>query len=150
MMDSSPNQPRIEAGARVRSDGESGYKSYGGVQRLFHALRYSFDGLREAVRVEAAFRQELLLAAILTPLAWWLPVTTMERVMLIGVLFIVLIVELLNSGLEAVVDRISLANHDLSRRAKDFGSAAVFVALALTALVWLAIGLPAALRAFHC
>lgn len=146
-MDSSPNQTRLEGSPHVRSDGESGYKSLGGLQRLVNALRYSFNGLREAVRVEAAFRQELLLAAVLTPLAFWLPVTMVERVMLIGVLFIVLIVELLNSGLEAVVDRISLANHDLSRRAKDFGSAAVFVALALTGLVWLAIGLPAAWHA---
>lgn len=131
----------------VRSDGESGYKSLGGPRRLFNALRYSFAGIAEALRVEAAFRQELMLMAVLVPLALWLPVSAIEHVMLIGVLLVVLVVELLNSALEAVVDRISLANHDLSRRAKDFGSAAVFVALMLVALVWGVIGLPAVVRA---
>ena len=111
-------------------------------------MRYSYNGLREAIRVEAAFRQELLLLVVLLPIALWLPVTLTERALLIGVLFIVLIVEILNSALEAVVDRISLARHDLSRRAKDFGSAAVFLALTLTAIVWGLIAVPAAMRAF--
>ena len=141
-----PSQP-VAAPAHVRADGESGYKSHGGVHRLVNALKYSFSGLREAIRVEAAFRQELALVVMLTPLAIWLPVSAVERVLLIGVLLFVLAVELLNSALEAVVDRISLANHDLSRRAKDFGSAAVFVALVLVAVVWGMIGVPALGRA---
>lgn len=131
----------------VRDDGESGFKSRGGVSRLVNALRYSLRGLAEAIRVESAFRQELMLVAVLVPLALWLPVGAVERVLLIGVLLLLLVVELLNSALEAVVDRISLAIHDMSRRAKDFGSAAVFVTLALVAVVWGTIGVPALLRA---
>lgn len=140
-------QPTSPPNTDARSDGESAHKSLGGPRRLINALRYSYNGLREAVRVEAAFRQELLLLAVLLPIALWLPVSLTERALLIGVLFIVLIVEILNSALEAVVDRISLARHDLSRRAKDFGSAAVFLALTLTAIVWGLIAVPAAMRA---
>jgi diacylglycerol kinase (ATP) len=141
-------QPTLPPNADARADGESAHKSLGGPRRLIHALRYSYNGLREAIRVEAAFRQELMLLAVLLPTALWLPVTLTERALLIGVLFIVLIVEILNSALEAVVDRISLAQHDLSRRAKDFGSAAVFLALTLTAIVWGLIAVPAAMRVF--
>jgi diacylglycerol kinase (ATP) len=103
--------------------------------------------VREAVRVESAFRQELMLIAVLAPLAFWLPLTMIERVILIVVLVQVLVVELLNSGLEAVVDRVSFERHELSRRAKDFGSAAVFLTLTLAIAVWLLIGVPALWRA---
>lgn len=133
----------------IRDDGESVFKSRGGLSRLVNALRYSLAGLSEAVRVESAFRQELILAVVLLPLAAWLPVTAVERVLLIGVVLLLLVVELLNSALEAVVDRISLAIHDMSRRAKDFGSAAVFVTLALVAIVWGMIGVPALLRVLN-
>ena len=133
---------------RTRADGESIHKSLGGPQRLINALRYSFHGLSEAIRVEAAFRQELILVVVLTPVSIWFDFSAVERVLLIGVLLLLLAVELLNSALEAVVDRISLDNHDLSRRAKDFGSAAVFVMLALVALTWTSIALPVLWRAW--
>jgi diacylglycerol kinase (ATP) len=133
-------------GEFVRADGESGFKSLGGPARLFNALKYSWNGLCEAIRVEAAVRQELLLCALLIPLACWLPVTPVERVLLIASLLLVLIVELLNSALEAVVDRISFEVHDMSRRAKDFGSAAVFLCLVLVAVVWVSLGVPAMIQ----
>ncbi len=100
------------------------------------ATGYSFQGLKAAWINEAAFRQELLLTAILTISAFFLPVTTLERVLMISSLFLVLIVELINSALEAVVDRVSDDWHELSGRAKDIGSAAVFVALLLALFVW--------------
>ena len=127
---------------------ESEFKSVGGLARVWRAWCYSWQGLQEAWRVEAAFRQELLLCAVLVPLAIWLPVNALERAALLGVLVLLLIVELLNSALEAVVDRISLERHDLSRRAKDFGSAAVLLSLLLVALVWVTIALPLLLSRF--
>jgi diacylglycerol kinase (ATP) len=131
----------------LRDDGESGYKSHGGPARLFNALKYSWQGVSEAFRVESAFRQELLLVAVLVPNLFWLPLTTLERVLLVFVLVQVLVVELLNSSLEAAIDRISLERHKLSGRAKDFGSAAVFLTLALAIGVWAAIGVPALMKA---
>lgn len=130
----------------LRDDGESGYKSHGGPARLFNALRYSWQGVSEAFRVESAFRQELVLIAVLLPLAFWLPLTTIERVLLVMVLVQILVVELLNSSLEAAIDRISLERHKLSGRAKDFGSAAVFLTLALAIGVWAVIAVPALLK----
>lgn len=100
------------------------------------ATGYSLQGLKAAWINEAAFRQELLLSVILSISAFFLPVTTLERVLMIGSLFLVLIVELINSALEAVVDRVSDEWHVLSGRAKDIGSAAVFVALLLVLFVW--------------
>lgn len=91
---------------------------------------------------ESAFRQELTLVAILTPCALLLPVGIVERILLLGTLLLVLIVELLNSSVEAAVDRISLERHGLSKRAKDFGSAAVMLALVLCGGTWLAIAGP--------
>ncbi|WP_417877900.1 diacylglycerol kinase [Vibrio sp.] len=107
-----------------------------GIRRVMDATGYSFQGLKAAWINEAAFRQELLLTAILTISAFFLPVTTLERVLMISSLFLVLIVELINSALEAVVDRVSDDWHELSGRAKDIGSAAVFVALLLALFVW--------------
>ncbi len=104
--------------------------------RLVRAARYSLAGLRDVVRGEAAFRLELLLAAALTPLAIWLGKTGVERAMLVSALLVVLIVELLNSAIEAIVDRVSSEYHDLSRRAKDIGSAAVFTSLVAVPVVW--------------
>ncbi|PLY01569.1 MAG: diacylglycerol kinase [Desulfuromonas sp.] len=107
-----------------------------GLKRILCAAGYSLKGLRAAWTYEAAFRQELLLALVLIPLACLLEVSPCERLLLIGVVLLVLIVELLNSAIEAVVDRVGAEFHELSGRAKDLGSAAVLLALLLTALVW--------------
>ncbi|WP_440130250.1 diacylglycerol kinase [Trinickia symbiotica] len=104
--------------------------------RALFALKHSFDGLRTTFCEESAFRQETVLAALLIPCALLLPVPPIERVMLIGSVLLVLLVELLNSAIEAVVDRISLDRHELSRRAKDCGSAAVLTALVISASAW--------------
>ena len=104
--------------------------------RIVRAAKYSFAGLRSAVTSEAAFRQELILGVLLTPAAIWLGENGVERALMIGVLLIVLIVELLNSAIEAAVDRVGEEPHDLSRRAKDLGSAAVFVSLIAVPVVW--------------
>ena len=105
-------------------------------RRLFRAIRYSYNGLRDAFIDEPAFRQEAVLALILIPVAVWLGEDNVERALMIGVLFVVLIVELLNSAVEAAIDRIGPEFSDLSRKAKDIGSAAVFVSLALAVVVW--------------
>lgn len=110
-----------------------------GPSRLLRAGRHSAAGFADAWRGEAAFRQEAVLAALLVPLALWLPVSTVERALLLGSVLLVLVVELLNSAVEAVVDRIGPERHDLSRRAKDLGSAAVLMALVLVVTVWAAV-----------
>lgn len=107
-----------------------------GITRLFKAIGHSRAGLASAYRSEAAFRQEVWLAAILIPAALLVDVGLLERTLLIGSLLLVMIVELLNSGIEAVVDRISLERHELSKHAKDVGSAAVLLALINLAGVW--------------
>jgi len=104
-----------------------------------NATHYSLAGLAAAVRHEDAFRQELILVVLLTPLALWLGDTGVERALLIGSLILVLIVELLNSAVEATVDRISFENHRLAKRAKDIGSAAVMLSLVNAGAVWLLI-----------
>lgn len=114
----------------------SSYKSKGGPARLFNAMRYSMQGLAAAFRHEAAFRQELLLAIILLPVAAWVSRSLLEFVMLAGVLMFVLVVELLNSALEALADTITTEHHPMIGRAKDLGSAAVLLSLGLVALVW--------------
>ncbi|MGY0799976.1 diacylglycerol kinase [Lysobacter sp. A286] len=124
---------------------ESPYKSLGGPGRIWNALRYSMRGLVHAVRVESAFRQELIGAAILVPLALALALPALETVALIGSVMLVLIVELVNSSIEAAIDRISLDHHRLSGRAKDLGSAAVFLALLWCALTWLLVAGPSLL-----
>lgn len=108
-----------------------------GFKRVVKASVYSFNGLKAAVKNEAAFRQELLLAVIFIPLAIFLDVSALERVALIGATVLVLIVELLNSAVEAVVDRIGSEYHELAGRAKDLGSAAVLITLLLWAYVWI-------------
>ena len=107
-----------------------------GIARVIDAAGYSWQGLQAAYRHESAFRQELLLVLIMTPLALWLGDGGIEYALLIGALLLVLVVELINSAIEAVVDRISDEHHELAGRAKDIGSAAVFVALLNAALVW--------------
>ena len=127
---------------------ESSHKSKSGLQRIWRATFYSLDGFRAAIKNEHAFRQEICLCVVLLPLAIWLPLTPMERAFLIVSLLIVLIVELLNSAIEAVVDRVSLDNHELSKRAKDFGSAAVFLSLTIVAVAWILIAGPVIVKLF--
>jgi diacylglycerol kinase (ATP) len=115
---------------------ESPFKGKTGLQRVWNALHYSLAGLRAAFTCEDAFRQEALLAALLIPLAFWLPVGGVGRALMIGSVLLVLIVELLNSAIEATVDRVSLDRHHLSKRAKDIGSAAVLLALINVMVVW--------------
>ena len=111
-----------------------------GLNRIFHAALFSMAGLNAAWRHEAAFRQEVLLCVVLIPAAFWVGETAVERCLLIGACLLVLIVELINSAVEAVVDRVSSERHELSGRAKDLGSAAVLVTLLLAAIVWGLIG----------
>jgi len=115
---------------------ESPYKGKTGLRRLFNAFGYSLAGFRAAYKHEDAFRQEALLAVILIPLAIWLPVDLTGKALMIGSVLLVIIVELLNSAIEATVDRISLDSHDLAKRAKDIGSAAVLVSLINTMVIW--------------
>ena len=105
-------------------------------RRLLKALVYSYNGLRDAFVDEAAFRQEAVLALVLIPVAVWLGEDNVERALMIGVLFVVLIVELLNTAVETAIDRIGSEFSDLSRKAKDLGSAAVFLSLSLAVVVW--------------
>ena len=107
-----------------------------GFARLINAFGNTWKGYVGAFREEAAFRQELAVAALLFPLGLWLGDDGVERALLVGPIFIVLIVELLNSGIEAAVDRIGLERHRLSGLAKDLGSAAVFTSFALLVVVW--------------
>jgi diacylglycerol kinase (ATP) len=115
---------------------ENPLKGKTGLKRLWNALHYSFAGLSAALACEAAFRQEMLLAAILIPLSFFLPVTWTGRALMITSVLLVLIVELVNSAIEAIVDRVSLDRHPLSKRAKDVGSAAVLLALLDVVVVW--------------
>lgn len=108
-----------------------------GIARIIDATGYSWRGVRAAFRHEAAFRQELLLLVVLAPVALWLGNSGIEYALLVGSLLLVLMVELLNSAVEAVVDRIGPEHHTLAGRAKDIGSAAVFVALVNAAVIWL-------------
>ncbi len=114
------------------------HKGRTGIDRIVHATKYSIAGLLAAYRTESAFRQEFWLAATLVPAAFWLGRTWVEVAMLAGSVLLVLIVELINSGIEATVDRVSLDLHDLSKRAKDYGSAAVLLSLLACGSVWAA------------
>ena len=123
-------------------EGESPFKGKTGVQRGINATRYSLEGLAAAARHEDAFRQELLLAAVLVPLGLWFGNDGVERALLVGSMLMVLVVELLNSAVEATVDRVSLEDHRLAKRAKDLGSAAVMMSLVTVGAVWLLVLLP--------
>lgn len=112
------------------------HKIHTGWRRVVLAAGHSARGLRDAWRFESAFRQEIVLFLLLLPLGVWLGRNWVERVLLVGTVMLVLIVELLNSAVESTVDRISMEHHDLSRRAKDLGSAAVMVSLLLCGAVW--------------
>ena len=115
---------------------ESPFKGKTGLRRVWNALHYSMAGLQAAFRHEDAFRQELLLSVLLISASFFLPVNGLGRALMIGSVFLVLIVELLNSAVEAVVDRVSLEHHILSKRAKDVGSAAVLLSLINVVVVW--------------
>lgn len=117
-----------------------------GFRRLLNAFGYSLQGFRAAWQNEAAFREEALLTIVLTPVALLLPVSGLEKLLLVLSLLLLVLVELLNSAIEAVVDRIGPEIHPLSGRAKDLGSAAVLIACTMLALTWLFIALPAVLR----
>jgi diacylglycerol kinase (ATP) len=127
---------------RVPDTLESPHKGQRGLRRLVNAFFYSLSGLALACRHESAFRQEIALAIVLIPLACIVPVAAAERVLLIGTVLLVLIVELLNSSVEAAIDRIGFDTHRLSKRAKDLGSAAVLLALILLAVTWLLLAGP--------
>jgi len=128
-----PKQPKPTASPSHPSP----FKGKTGIRRILNAAGYSWAGLCAAYKHESAFRQELWLTVLLVPLALYLDKTGIERALMIGALLLVLVVELLNSAIEASVDRISLEHHLLIKRAKDMGSAAVMLALINAAAVWL-------------
>ena len=121
---------------------ESPFKGKRGLRRLINALWNSIEGFKAAYEFESAFRQVLLLAACMLPIALFVPVTAVERVLLIGTVLGVLVVELLNSSVEAAVDRIGLEEHSMSKRAKDLGSAAVLISLVIVSVTWAVILIP--------
>jgi diacylglycerol kinase (ATP) len=114
----------------------SPYKGKTGLTRLWNALGYSMHGLRAAYQHEDAFRMEVLAAAVAIPVALFLPVGYLGKALMIGSILLVMIVELINSAIEATVDRISLDDHDLAKRAKDIGSAAVLFSIINAIAVW--------------
>lgn len=120
----------------------SEFKSKSGLARIMSASKYSIQGLKLAWATEHAFRQEIMVAVPALCVALLLPVSVLEKLALLVVLALVLVVELLNSAIEAVVDRVSLEWHPLSKNAKDFGSAAVFVSVVVAAITWFVILLP--------
>ena len=124
-------------------------KSVSGVARIGKAFQYSMQGLTHAVRFEAAFRQELVIAIPAIMGVWFLPVTMVEKIVLLATVVLMLIVELLNSAIEATVDRVSTERHPLSGRAKDLGSAAVLLAVLLMVTAWMLIAGPILLRLFQ-
>lgn len=133
--DAHMDQRRTEAAPHGDAH-ESPFKGKTGLRRLINAAGYSLQGFASAYRHEDAFRQEVLLAAILVPIPFMLDVSGVGRALMIAAVLLVLIVELLNSAIEAAVDRISLDRHRLAKRAKDIGSAAVFLSLVNVAIVW--------------
>jgi diacylglycerol kinase (ATP) len=118
------------------------HKGNRGLTRAWHAAKNSWCGIVYAFQEESAFRQELFLLVLLSPVALFLSISPLEKCALIASLIMVLVVELLNSSVEAAIDRISFDHHDLSKRAKDFGSAAVMLTLLISALLWATICLP--------
>jgi diacylglycerol kinase (ATP) len=124
----------------------SAFKSKSGVKRIYAAFFNSYEGFKAAWQTEHAFRQELMLMVPAAIIALLLPVSRFEKLALIAVLILVLIVELINSAVEAIVDRISMERHPLSKSAKDIGSAAVCLALLLAVATWGVIVLPLMLR----
>jgi len=122
------------------------HKGNRGLTRAWHAAKNSWCGIVYAFQEESAFRQELTLLIVLAPIAFFLPISPLEKCGLIASLIMVLVVELLNSSVEAAIDRISFEHHDLSKRAKDFGSAAVMLTLIITALLWITVCAPIVMK----
>ena len=120
----------------------SEFNETGGLTRIIKAFGYSFKGFRACYRHEAAFRQEVLAAVVLVPLGFWLGQGGIEKALLVGSWILVMIVELLNSAVEAAIDRFGPEHHKLSGRAKDIGSAAVLLSITLATLVWVLILVP--------
>lgn len=138
------NKPHVDfdilrANFRLENLMESPFKGKTGLRRLINAFGYSMDGLSAAYKNEDAFRQEIRLALVLIPLALYLGHSGLQRAVMVACVFLVIIVELLNSSVEATVDRISLDHHLLAKRAKDIGSAAVLLSLLNLFVVWLLI-----------
>ena len=128
--------PCSDARSKFAMKNESPFKGKTGLRRLVNALGYSMDGLVSAWQLEAAFRQVLLLSVVGISLAFWLPLEDWARAMIVLTHFLGLIVELINSAIEAAVDHTSLDHHHLAKRAKDLGSAAQFLSLVALSLVW--------------
>jgi len=122
------------------------HKGNRGLTRAWHAAKNSWCGIVYAFQEESAFRQELTLLIVLAPMAFFLPISPLEKCGLIASLIMVLVVELLNSSVEAAIDRISFEHHDLSKRAKDFGSAAVMLTLIIAALLWITVCAPIVMK----
>jgi len=135
-MQGQPYRALLETIAGEKSVSAAEFKGKKGFVRLWNALGYSRDGIAAAWKNEAAFREEVLLAAIAIPLAFYLGKTGVERALLVGSIIFILIVEILNSAVEAVVDKASPEKHDLAKRAKDMGSAAVLLSLMNAAVIW--------------
>lgn len=129
--------------SQTEDDYEQTLKPNGtGLKRIVNAARCSIDGIRYAYTKESAFRQELLLCAVLFPVAFWMSANAVEFILLVGPLLMLLVVECINSAIEAAIDRISTSIHPLSKQAKDLGSAAVFITMLIILVSWLAIILP--------
>ncbi|KXW55435.1 diacylglycerol kinase [Ferrovum sp. PN-J185] len=118
---------------------ESPFKGKSGIRRIINALGYSIQGLKAAYHHESAFRQEVILSVLLIPISLFLKTSGVGHALMVGSVLLVLLVELLNSAVEAAVDRVSLEKHRLSKRAKDIGSAAVLISLINVAVIWLLI-----------
>lgn len=138
-MQTPENDPHIAAHKSPKSKhlaAASPFKGKTGIRRLINAFGYSLEGFKAAFKHEDAFRQEVFLALVLIPLAVYLGESRVEQALMIASVILVLIVELLNSAIEAAVDHTSTEHHALAKQAKDIGSAAVFLALAIVAVVW--------------
>jgi diacylglycerol kinase (ATP) len=140
------NRPRPSTSRTSATPSDAAKAKRRGLLRGVFALHHSWAGIVATWRAESAFRQEACVAAVLLPLAAWVNVSAAERVLLAGSVLLVLLVELINSGIEAAIDRISLERHELSGRAKDCGSAAVTLALIIAAMTWCVICGPLAWR----
>ena len=113
-----------------------------GVKRIINAFFFSLDGFKACFRTEEAFRQEIYLTALMVPTAFWIGDTNVEQIVLLGSVVLVLITEMINTAIERAIDRISTDKHELSKEAKDMGSAVVFMALVFCAFTWLMIAIP--------
>ena len=131
------------------SEERNDLKSKDGLRRLLNAMRYSYAGMRHALKSEASIRQEFIALAVMVPVSMVLPITAIEHLILVLSMMLVVLVEFLNSSIEAAVDRISLERHPLAGQAKDMGSAAVGIAVLMSGLCWVVIAGPVVARWLH-